>query len=305
MRVGFILPNIGPVASPALVGQVAQTAEALGYDSLWVTERLLYPVKPQTPYPATADGSLPAAYKHVLDPVATLTFVAARTSRVALGTSVLDIPYYNPVLLARQLTTLDVLSGGRVRVGLGIGWSKDEFDAVGASLADRGRRADEFLQVLKAIWTTDPAEFRGRYYQLPRSFIGPKPVQKPHPPIYLAAFVPQALRRAAVYANGWNPVGIPADGMAKMMAQLREMAAAAGRDPAAMEVVVRATIDVTPRPLGADRWTFSGSLDQPKTDIDAVRALGVQEGFFDPTVSPAGETADLCLACMARIRKRC
>ena len=89
------------------------------------------------------------------------------------------------------------------------------------------------------------------------------------------------------------------------MAQLREMAAAAGRDPAAMEVVVRATIDVTPRPLGADRWTFSGSLDQPKTDIDAVRALGVQEGFFDPTVSPAGETADLCLACMARIRKRC
>src|SRR2546426_6003155 len=204
MRVGFILPNIGPVASPALVGQAAQTAEALGYDSLWVTERLLYPVKPQTPYPATADGSLPAAYKRVLDPVATLIFVAARTSRVALGTSVLDIPYYNPVLLARQLTTLDVLSGGRVRVGLGIGWSKDEIDAVGASLADRGRRADEFLQVLKAIWTTDPAEFRGRYYQLPRSIIGPKPVQKPHPPIYLAAFVPQALRRAAVYANGWN-----------------------------------------------------------------------------------------------------
>ena len=137
-------------------------------------------------------------------------------------------------------------------------------------------------------------------------FTGPKPVQKkPHPPIYLAAFVPQALRRAAVYANGWNPVGIPADGMAKMMAQLREMAAAAGRDPAAMEVVVRANIYVTPRPLGADRWIFSGSLDQVKADIDAVRALGVQEVFFDPTFSPDGETADLFLACMARIRKLC
>lgn len=305
MRVGFILPNIGPLASPEMLVQAAQKAEALGYDSLWVTERLLYPVKPQTPYPASADGSLPAGYKHALDPLEALTFVAARTSKVALGTSVLDMPYYNPVLLARRLTTLDVLSGGRLRVGFGIGWSKDEFDAVGVPFADRGRRADEFLQVLKAIWTTDPVEFHGRYYQVPRSLIGPKPVQKPHPPIYLAAFVPQALKRAAVYANGWNPVGIPAEGMAKMMAQLREMAKAAGRDPAAMEVVVRANIHVTQEPLGADRWIFSGSLDQVRADIEKVRAVGVQEVFFDPTFSPDGETADAFLACMARIRKLC
>jgi len=305
MRVGFILPNIGPLASPEMLVQAAQKAEALGYDSLWVTERLLYPVKPQTPYPASADGSLPAGYKHALDPLEALTYVAARTSKVALGTSVLDMPYYNPVLLARRLTTLDVLSSGRLRVGFGIGWSKDEFDAVGVPFADRGRRADEFLQVLKAIWTTDPVEFHGRYYQVPRSLIGPKPVQKPHPPIYLAAFVPQALKRAAVYANGWNPVGIPAEGMAKMMAQLREMAKAAGRDPAAMEVVVRANIHVTQEPLGADRWIFSGSLDQVRADIEKVRAVGVQEVFFDPTFSPDGETADAFLACMARIRKLC
>ena len=140
---------------------------------------------------------------------------------------------------------------------------------------------------------------------MPRSLIGPKPVQKPHPPIYLAAFVPQALKRAAVYANGWNPVGIPAEGMAKMMAQLREMAKAAGRDPAAMEVVVRANIHVTQEPLGADRWIFSGSLDQVRADIEKVRAVGVQEVFFDPTFSPDGETADAFLACMARIRKLC
>src|SRR5262249_41086508 len=156
------------------------------YDSLWTIERLLYPVNPQTPYPVTPDGSLPQPYKHVLDPVATLVYVAALTKKIALGTSVIDMPYYNPVPLARRLTTLDVLSNGRLRGGLGLGWSKDEMDATGADMTKRGARADEFLQVLKAVWTTDPAEFKGKFFTLPKSYIYPKPVQKPHPPIYLA-----------------------------------------------------------------------------------------------------------------------
>jgi probable F420-dependent oxidoreductase len=303
MRVGFNLPQIGPAASPEAIVRAAKQAEALGYDSLWVTERLLYPVKPQTPYPATPDGSLPEGYKLVLDPVETLTFAAAHTSRIALGTSVLDIPYYNPVMLARRLTTLDVLSGGRLRVGLGLGWSKDEFDAVGADPRERGRRADEFLRVLKAIWTTDPVEFHGKYYHVPRSIIGPKPIQKPHPPIYLAAYVPAALKRAATLANGWNPAGLPVGAMAQMTAQLRGMAKAAGRDPAALEVIVRANLYVTPQPMGADRWIFSGSLEQIREDINQVRALGANELFFDPTFSPDGETLDAFLACMERIRR--
>lgn len=303
MRVGFNLPQIGPAATPKALVDAAQRAEALGYDSVWVTERLLYPVKPQTPYPATPDGSLPPGYKHVLDPVETLTFAAAHTKRVGLGTSVLDIPYYNPVLLARRLTTLDVLSGGRLRVGFGLGWSKDEFDAVGVPLRERGARADEFLQVLKAIWTTDPVEFNGRYYRVPRSIIGPKPVQKPHPPIYLAAYVPAALSRVARLANGWNPAGIPVQGMAQMIGQMREMAKAAGRDPMSLEVVVRGNLYVTPQPLDDKRWIFSGSLEQIKGDVDRVRALGAQELFFDPTFSPDGESAAAFLACMERIRK--
>ncbi|KKM03644.1 hypothetical protein LCGC14_1772320, partial [marine sediment metagenome] len=129
MRLGFNLPQIGPAAGPEAIVRVAQRAEELGYDSVWVTERLLYPIEPQTPYMATPDGSLPEAYKTVLDPLEALTFVAGQTSRVALGTSILDMPYYNPVMLARRLTTLDVLSGGRLRLGLGLGWSQDEFDA--------------------------------------------------------------------------------------------------------------------------------------------------------------------------------
>ncbi len=303
MRLGFVLPSIGHVASPKAIVEAAKRAEALGYDSLWVTERLLYPVRPQTPYPATPDGSLPEGYKYCMDPVETLTFAAAHTSRVGLGTSILDIPFYNPVLLARRLTTLDVLSGGRLRVGFGLGWSKDEFDAVGASPRERGRRADEFLQVLKAIWTTDPVEFHGKYFHLPRSVIGLKPVQKPHPPIYLAAYAPAALKRAATLANGWNPTGIPTEGMAQMMTQLREMAKAAGRDPSTLELVVRANLHVTAQPLGTDRWIFSGSLDQIKTDIDRVRALGANELFFDPTFSPDAQTAEAYLASMDRVRR--
>ena len=133
MRIGFVLPQVGPAANPHAIVHVAQRAEALGYDGVWVTERLLYPINPQTPYPGTPDGSLPEAYKRVLDPLETLTFAAAHTQRITLGTSVLDMPFYNPVVLARRLTTLDVFSGGRLRIGFGQGWSKDEYDAVGAS----------------------------------------------------------------------------------------------------------------------------------------------------------------------------
>ena len=199
MRIGFFLPQIGSVSDVRTITKVAKRAEELRYDSLWVTDRLLYPVNPQTPYYGHA---LPEPYKRVFDPLETLTFVSAQTSRVALGTSVLDIPFYNPVTLARRLTTLDVLSGGRLRVGFGLGWSQDEHDAAGASMKRRGKRANEFIKVLKAIWTTDPAEFHGEFFQLPKSIIQPKPTQKPHPPIYLAAFAPAALKRTAELADG-------------------------------------------------------------------------------------------------------
>ena len=166
MKIGFALPNIGPIGTIEAVTKVAQRAEALGYSSLWTVERLLYPVKLQTPYPGTPDGSLPEAYKHSLDPLDTLTFVAGMTKKIKLGTSVLDIPYYNPVMLARRLTTIDFLSNGRLLVGLGLGWSKDEMDATGGDMTKRGAVADEFIQVLKAIWTTNPVEFSGKFYKI-------------------------------------------------------------------------------------------------------------------------------------------
>ena len=302
MKVGFGLPQMGPAASLDGVVKAAQRAEELGYDSVWVVERLLYPLKPQTPYPGTPDGSLPDIYKRVLDPLATLTFIAAKTTRVGLGTSVLDIPYYNPVMLARQLTTLDVLSQGRLRLGMGLGWSKDEYDAVGATFKGRGARADEFLRVLKAIWTTDPVEFHGKFYHVPKSIIQPKPVQKPHPPIYMGSFSEAALKRVAKYADGWNPVGIPVEGMGQMFQGVKEMAKAEGRDPSSLRLLVRAHPDITEKPLGKDRWAFAGTLDQIKEDISRCRELAVEELFFDPIFSPDGQSLDLFLSRMEQMR---
>jgi len=302
MKLGFALPNVGPVATPAAVFTVAQRAEALGYHSLWTIERILWPVNPQVPYPVTPDGKLPEPYKHVLDPLDALTFAAAQTKKITLGTSVLDIPYYNPVLLARRLSTIDFLSNGRVRVGLGLGWSKDEMDATGADMKTRGARADEFLQVLKAIWTTSPAEFHGKFFQVPKSYIYPKPVQKPHPPIYLAAFAPPALKRLATMADGWNPVAIPAAGMAQMFDQIKQMAKDAGRDPSSLAMVVRANLELTDQPLGKERMIFSGTVDQVAEDVEACAGIGASEVFFDPTFTRGGQSLDTWLSLLEKFK---
>lgn len=290
MKIGFALPNIGPVATTEAVIAVAQRAEGLGYNSLWTIERLLYPVNPQTPYPATPDGSLPEEYKHALDPLEALTFAAAHTRTITLGTSVLDIPYYNPLLLARRLTTLDVLSHGRLRVGFGLGWSQDEMDATGASMKERGARADEFLSVLKIIWTTDPAEFHGKYFQLPKSYISPKPVQKPHPPIMLAAFAPPALNRLARMADAWNPVGVPVEDMAQIFAGIQQIAKEAGRDPSSLQMIVRGNLVITDKPLPKERWIFTGTLEQIHADIGGCAKIGAHELFLDPTFSKGGQS---------------
>jgi probable F420-dependent oxidoreductase len=292
MRLGFNIPNLGPAASPEGIAKVAKRAEDLGYDTVWVTERLLWPINPQTAYAGTPDGSLPEEYKIQLDPLDALTYAAAHTSRIGLGTSVLDMPYYNPVMLARSLTSIDVLSGGRLRVGLGQGWSQDEFDAAGASMKHRSSRADEFLQVLHAIWKTDPVEFEGKHFRLPKSIIQPKPVRKPHPPIYLAAFSPRALKRIAELGDGWNPVAIPADAMKQMWEGVKGMAKEAGRDPNELEIVVRANLGITTEPITLNRFIFTGSLDQIKGDIQSCREIGAAEIHFDTLFSPEGSSVD-------------
>jgi alkanesulfonate monooxygenase SsuD/methylene tetrahydromethanopterin reductase-like flavin-dependent oxidoreductase (luciferase family) len=163
MKVGITIPNLGPQATRENVLQTAIQAENEGFDSVWTITRILWPLKPQSPYGGTPDESLPIEYQNALDPLDVLVYVAANTSNIKLGTSVIDMFYYTPIMLAKRLATLDILSQGRMICGLGLGWSKDEYQASNIPFMNRGERADEFIQVLKKIWTDNIVEFKGKY----------------------------------------------------------------------------------------------------------------------------------------------
>jgi alkanesulfonate monooxygenase SsuD/methylene tetrahydromethanopterin reductase-like flavin-dependent oxidoreductase (luciferase family) len=179
MKVGITLPNLGPQATKENILQTATQAEKEGFDSLWTITRILWPLRPQTPYGGTSDGSLPVEYQTALDPLDVLLYVSLNTSKVLLGTSVIDMFFYTPVMLAKRYATLDILSQGRVISGLGLGWSKDEYQASNVPFQNRAERADEFIQAMKKIWTDDVVEFKGKYYNIPASKIDPKPIQTP------------------------------------------------------------------------------------------------------------------------------
>ena len=226
--------------------------------------------------------------EQVYEPLEALAWVAAHTKTIRLGTSVLDIPFYNPVMFARRVSSIDQLSGGRLTLGLGLGWSEDEMEASGANMKVRGQRADEFLEVLHAIWKDDPAEYSGKHFKLASSTILPKPAQKPHPPIYLAAYAPAAMSRVARLADGWIPAGVPVDGMGQMFSGIQNMAKEAGRDPSELKMIVRANLEVRSEPRGDQGFVFSGTRDEIKADIAAVRELGAEELHFDPSFDVAG-----------------
>lgn len=278
MRIGFVLPHIGPLAGPAAITRVAQAVESSGLDAVWVNERSLWPLAPINTYPL---GTLPEAYKTVIDPLDALTFVAATTSRIGLGTSVLNLPWYNPLLLARRLTALDVLSGGRLVCGIGSGWSKDEHVTANSDWHTRGARSDEGIALLKAVWTTDPVEFAGAHYTVPRSWISLKPVQAPHPPLVWGGWGPAAKRRAAVTCDGWHPAGLPVSELAPQLAEVRALAEAAGRDPGALRFIAKNGLELADAPLGAGRASFAGSAAQIADDLAVAEAAGVHDLVLD------------------------
>ncbi|MGC1213074.1 MAG: TIGR03619 family F420-dependent LLM class oxidoreductase [Micromonospora sp.] len=266
----------GSWATPENMVHVARRAEQLGYHSLWTFQRLLVP----------ADLSWSETYHSVQDPLATLAFLAARTTRIRLGVAVLDMPFVSPVLLAKQTATLDILAGGRLDVGLGLGWSDEEYQATGASRHRRGRRAAEFLDVLRALWQDDVIEHRGEFYRIPPTRMEPKPVQRPHPPILLGGHAPEALRRAGRLADGWIS-GSQADlkGIGEAIGTVRAAAVEAGRDPRSLRFVCRGAVRVR-RAGAADREPLTGTIDQIRSDLGRLAAAGITELFVDLNFDP-------------------
>src|SRR5918912_1461570 len=195
MKVGLRLPQTNKDhATKENIIHFAKAAENAGFDSLWVLERLIWPINPLNPYPGTSDGKFPADWQYIFEPLETLTYVAAKTEKIALGTSVIDMLFHNPVILTKRFATLDVLSEGRTICGLGIGWSKDEYQASNIPFKNRGKRADEYIQILKKMWTDEVVEFKGEFYSIPASKIGPKPI-----PIYMGGFSPNTYSRIVNY----------------------------------------------------------------------------------------------------------
>jgi probable F420-dependent oxidoreductase len=272
MRIGFGLPVSGAWAHPDNVARFAVRAEELGYHSLWTFQRLL----------VGADQQLDPGYRSVLDPLVSLGFAAAHTSRIRLGVAVVNLPFVLPVYLAKQAATLDVLSRGRVDLGLGTGWSPVEFAATGAEEARRGARAEEYVAVLRTLWADDVSAFDGEFYTVPPARMAPKPVQRPGPPVLLGGSAPAALRRAGRLADGWvSRSGTDLMRIGEDIAVVRVAARRAGRDPAAVRAVCRGVVRVGTRgPL------LSGSYADIRGDLDGLAAQGVTELFYDLNWDP-------------------
>jgi probable F420-dependent oxidoreductase len=293
MKIGITLPQFGPDATKDNILKIALDAEKEGFDSIWVGERLLWPLNPQTPYPGTPDGSLPTFQQNVLDPLETLTYISANTNKISLGTSVIDMLFHSPVILARRFATLDVLSEGRAICGLGLGWSKDEYQASNIPFEHKGERAGEFVQVLKKIWTDNVVEFKGKFYNIPASKIGPKPIQKPHIPIYLAGFVPNTFMRIAKYADGWLPsMSGPLDFIENSVKSLKAQAIKENRNSEQIKTIIMTFPQVSQEKSNSgdrgageqqqqsQRFPLTGTIEEIGKDIKRIKEIGIEHIIF-------------------------
>jgi probable F420-dependent oxidoreductase len=311
MQLGFNLPISGPTSTPRDMTRVALEGEAMGYDYLTLTDHVVLPDMSVPGYPYSESGEFMSNAPTTRHEQLTATaFIAAKTQRIRLVLAVMVVPHRPAVLAAKMLTTIDVLSEGRLVVGIGAGWLKAEFDAVVTTpFAERGAVTDEYLEAFRALWTAPHARYEGRYTRFSDLVFEPRPVQKPHPPIWVGGESGPSLRRAARFGDAWYPIGsnnkhlldtLPR--LAAGIARLRKLTADAGRDPSSVSVVYRVKRygDVVP-PVASDgeRRLFSGSVGDIVADLRGLRDLGVTA--IDVEVE--GHDVDETLANMRRFKE--
>jgi probable F420-dependent oxidoreductase len=293
MRLGFSLPVFGKAAAtPGGIARYARAAEQAGAASLWVGDRLLSPVDPVVPYPGSE--TMPEEFWTAQDPFTALAVAAAVTETAILGSSTINATQYQPANLARLLTSIDVASNGRLLPGLGIGWSPDEYAAVGIPMGERGKRLDDLLDLLETWWTKDTVSHQGIGYAIAESHVDLKPVRKP--PVHLAGFGEKALRRVARRADGWLPVwsipeAFPADVLTTTLAKLRADAEEAGRDPRALGVALRvnAAPDTKPEAIAESLAKIVPLLDPDHTFVD----ISYLTSSIDEHIDLTGRLLDL------------
>jgi len=234
MKIGVFEFAIDKSEDPAVL---AKRAEELGFASFWVPEHPIIPLKTSSPYPASRDGIIPDAYGRILDPFIALARASAVTTRLQLGTGICLIPERNPLLLAKEVATLDKLSGGRFLFGIGAGWLKEETEIMGGNFDRRWGQTKDAIMAMKELWTKDEAAYQGKFYNFPavRSF--PKPAQQPHPPIFMGGSSQHVFKRVVDWGDGWMPVLSPVEEIQRGRAILNELAQKVGRDPKSIQVL--------------------------------------------------------------------
>ena len=284
MEFGVCIPHYGSNTTAAGIRTTVELAESLGYHSVWVSDHVVTP-----------EHLLPAIGPVFYDAFVVLSYAAAFTTKVRLGSSVIVVPYRNPLVVAKMLATLDVLSGGRVIFGAGVGGAPDEFQALGVPSRQRGRRADECLKLMVALWTQDPASFHGRFYSFTDVRFQPKPLQVPYPPIWIGGRSEAALRRAVAVGEAWHPTAMPMPALREKMAQLRGFADEAGRAEGPL-VTIHQGIHLNHAPElqpPQERRMGRGTTREIREDMAAYAELGIPVvvcNFAEPSLQ------DLCRA---------
>ena len=240
MQTGFIAVGIGLMADPEVMSLAAETAEQAGFHSIWAPEHIVLLDQYASKYPYSPDGKFPSPTMQVeiLDPFAALTFIAAQTKTIRVGTGICLVPERNPLTTAKEVATLDKLSGGRFDFGVGVGWLEEEFTALGVPWARRAARTREYLQVMKKLWTEEETSFEGEFCSFPSVRSYPKPVQKPHPPIIFGGESEPALKRVGEVGDGWFGMNVSVDEAPAKIGRIKDYARAAGRDPDALQFAI-------------------------------------------------------------------
>jgi probable F420-dependent oxidoreductase len=287
MRFGFGLPHAGEAANGPDIIRFAQRAEALGFESLWGGDHLVLPVGGTNQYPYTADGSFARpSTEGFLEPYTLLSYVAAATKTIKLGLTVIILPYRNPIVQAKMLACIDVLSGGRLICGVGVGWLEKEFQVLQASYKDRGPVSDEYLEMFKILWTQDQPEFHGKFYDFDGITMYPKPVQKPSIPIWVGGHSRRAIRRAIRHGDAWHPTRQTPDFVQQHLGYLRRESERLGRDPRELTISLKRALHFTDIGLSGEVLSGSnnamiGTTQEVIDDIRRCQDIGIQQLTFD------------------------